>query len=141
MSCRSIVRALNDRYSYTLDPESVGRDKDAAYLESISEVKPFEPVLEVIEHFSGKLPMGIGTGTISHIAEKTLRQAGIEKYFDVVVCSDHVENHKPFPDTFLKCAELISVSPADCVVFEDGDLGIEAAKRAGMQWVDVMKYY
>ena len=51
-----------------------------------------------------------------------------------------MENHKPEPDTFLKCAELMNVDPAKCLVFEDGDRGVEAARRAGMQVVDVREY-
>ena len=49
--------------------------------------------------------------------------------------------YKPHPETFLKCAELMNVAPADCEVFEDGELGIEAAKRAGMIATDVRTWY
>jgi HAD superfamily hydrolase (TIGR01509 family) len=54
-----------------------------------------------------------------------------------VVGADQVANPKPAPDTFLRCAELLGVEPARCVVFEDARLGMEAATRAGMAVVDV----
>ena len=54
-----------------------------------------------------------------------------------VVAADHVVNHKPAPDTFLLCAERMGVAPEKCVVFEDADFGLQAAKRAGMDAVDV----
>ncbi|WP_155958181.1 HAD-IA family hydrolase, partial [Klebsiella aerogenes] len=53
------------------------------------------------------------------------------------VAADHVAQHKPAPDTFLLCAERMGVAPETCVVFEDADFGLEAAKRAGMDAVDV----
>jgi len=71
------------------------------------------------------------------MAEQLLSHLGVRHYFDVIVGADDVENHKPFPDTFLRCAELLQVAPQDCVVFEDADFGIEAATRANMDVVDV----
>ena len=44
---------------------------------------------------------------------------------------------KPAPDLFLLAAERLGVTPADCIVYEDGDPGLEAARRAGMRAVDV----
>ena len=45
--------------------------------------------------------------------------------------------HKPEPDVFLEAARRLRVEPATCVVFEDTDIGLEAARRAGMAGVDV----
>ena len=42
---------------------------------------------------------------------------------------------------FLKAAAQMNVSPKDCIVFEDGDLGIEAAKTAGMVVIDIRQFY
>jgi HAD superfamily hydrolase (TIGR01509 family) len=58
-----------------------------------------------------------------------------------MVTSEDVSNFKPNPETFLKCAELMGVEPAECEVFEDGVLGMQAAHKAGMMVVDVTKYY
>ncbi len=62
---------------------------------------------------------------------------GLRHYFSAVVAADRVVNHKPAPDTFLLCAERMGVAPEKCVVFEDADFGLQAAKRAGMDAVDV----
>lgn len=56
---------------------------------------------------------------------------------DAVVAADHVKHHKPAPDTFLLCAQRMGVQPTQCVVFEDADFGIQAARAAGMDAVDV----
>ena len=52
--------------------------------------------------------------------------------------ADQVANPKPAPDTFLRCAELLGVDARQCVVFEDSQLGLEAAARAGMVGIDVL---
>ena len=85
--------------------------------------------------------MAIGTGGSRRLALKTLEVIGLDRYFDILVSSEDVNQFKPHPETFLKCAELMGVEPADCEVFEDGILGIEAAQAAGMMVVDVTQYY
>ena len=62
-------------------------------------------------------------------------------FFDIVITANDIENPKPHPETFLKCAELMKVNPTDCIVFEDGILGMQAAATAGMQVVDVNEYF
>ena len=64
-----------------------------------------------------------------------------DKYFDILVSTEDIARPKPFPDTFLKCAELLGVEPAICEVFEDAQLGIQAAKAAGMMTKFVTDYY
>jgi HAD superfamily hydrolase (TIGR01509 family) len=66
---------------------------------------------------------------------------GLDKYFDILVSNEDVARPKPFPDTFLKCAELMGVPPSVCEVFEDAQLGIEAAQSAGMMSKLVTDYY
>jgi beta-phosphoglucomutase-like phosphatase (HAD superfamily) len=52
-----------------------------------------------------------------------------------MVSADDVASSKPHPETFLKCAEQLHVSPLDCVVFEDAPKGAESARNAGMDCV------
>ena len=104
-------------------------------------IRPVEPVAEIVKKYSGILPMAVGTGGHRAAVERTLEVTGMKKYFEIVVTANDVVNHKPHPDTFLKCAELMKVEPSLVEVFEDGDLGIEAAKRAGMIATDVRSWY
>ena len=115
--------------------------KEKRYEQNMYKAKPIEPVVKIIREFKGKLPMACGTGGSQYLAWKTLEIAGVKDCFEHVVAAEDVVNHKPFPDTFLKAAALIGVQPSDCEVYEDGQLGIDAAERAGMMWVDVTKYY
>jgi HAD superfamily hydrolase (TIGR01509 family) len=52
---------------------------------------------------------------------------------DALVTSEDVTRGKPYPDLFLLAAEKLGASPDKCVVIEDSDVGIESARRAGMQ--------
>jgi HAD superfamily hydrolase (TIGR01509 family) len=54
-----------------------------------------------------------------------------------VVTAEDTSRHKPEPDVFLEAARRLGVPPAGCIVYEDTDLGLEAARRAGMRFVDV----
>jgi len=104
-------------------------------------VTAIEPVAALARKYCGILPMAVGTGGHREAVEKTLEITGLRKYFDIIVTANDVERHKPDPETFLRCAVLMGVEPRFCEVFEDGDLGIEAAERAGMTATDVRGWY
>lgn len=104
-------------------------------------VKPIEPVADIVRKYYGILPMAVGTGGHRETVLRTLEITDLLKYFEIIVTANDVVNFKPHPETFLKCAELMNVEPSYTEVFEDGDLGIEAARRAGMIITDVRPWY
>jgi len=104
-------------------------------------IRPIEPVAEIVRKYHKILPMAIGTGGHREAVERTLEVTGMKEYFDIVITANDVKNHKPHPETFLLCAGRMEVSPEFIEVFEDGDLGIEAGKRAGMIVTDVRSWY
>ncbi len=132
---------VNEMYGLNLNAYEMGHYKEDEYEKMMHLIQPIEPVVEIIHQYNGKLPMAVGTGGYTRLAWKTLKIIGLDKYFEVLVSSEDVENHKPCPDTFLRCAELLGVDPAFCQVFEDGKLGIQAAETAGMMVVNVTDYY
>jgi HAD superfamily hydrolase (TIGR01509 family) len=104
-------------------------------------VKPIKPVTDIVRKYYGKLPMAVGTGGHREAVLRTLEITGLSKYFDIIVTANDVDNFKPHPETFLKCAELMNVDPHFIEVFEDGELGIEAARLGGMIVTDVRSWY
>lgn len=121
----------------SLDPHFLAAEKTAAVKAMLLEnVKPL-PLMEVVKAYHGRRPMAVGTGSEHSMAEALLTQLGVRELFSAVVGADDVQRHKPEPETFLRCAALMGVTPARCVVFEDADFGIQAAKAAGMAVVDV----
>lgn len=100
-------------------------------------VKP-TALIEVAKKYHGIKPMAIGTGAYTQEATTILGLCGLDKYIDAIVGADQVENPKPAPDTFLRCAELLGIPAEKCVVFEDSKLGLQAAASAGMAGIDVL---
>lgn len=108
---------------------------DHAYL-----LKEHKPVVDLMKKYYGQIPLAVGTGASRRSAEVQLEKLGLTRYFDAIVTADDVVKHKPEPETFLKCAELMGVEAEKCEVLEDGVLGMEAAKTAGMFLIDVRPY-
>ncbi|MCE5344931.1 MAG: HAD-IA family hydrolase [Bacteroidales bacterium] len=104
-------------------------------------VKPIKPVADIARKYYGKLPMSVGTGGHREAVERTLEITGLRKYFDIIVTANDVQHFKPDPETFLKCAEQMQIEPEFIEVFEDGDLGLEAAQEVGMTATDVRTWY
>jgi beta-phosphoglucomutase-like phosphatase (HAD superfamily) len=119
----------------------MGRYKELEYEKKMHLIRPIEPVMEVIRSYYGRLPLSVGTGGYHRLAWKTLEIVGLDSMISILVSSENVTHHKPHPETFLKCAEMMGVEPRYCHVFEDGRLGIEAARTAGMMVTDVTEYY
>lgn len=133
---KNLMKLLNLPY----DGSEIGHKKEEEFLKLIPKVVPLKLVEDVAKLYAGKLPMAIGSGGQKHTVDLTLKAIGYTHFFQSVVSADDVVKHKPHPDTFLKCAEEMNVAPEFCVVFEDGDPGIEAAVAAGMKYVDVRDY-
>ncbi len=131
------ARHIVERYKIDEAPEKLVKLKQHSFWELAHLLEPVDEVIAILNAYHGKLPVAIGTGASRKSAEVQLNALGIRDYFDAIVSADDVEKHKPHPETFLKCAELMNVEPRFCQVFEDGDLGIAAARKAGMMVTDV----
>jgi beta-phosphoglucomutase family hydrolase len=136
-----IVHLINEKQNLSLDPEMIVSEKESNFLENLHLVKPIDTVLDVFLENYGKVPMAIGTGSFRRVAIQILENIGIKDNVQYLVSADDVEHHKPSPDTFLQCAELINIDPKDCLVFEDAELGFQAASNAGMDFIDVRPFY
>ena len=135
------IKKLNEQFGTKMNAEEVGHFKEAEYEKIMYKMKPIIPVVDLVKKYYGKMPMAVGTGGYSRLAWKTMEILGLDKYFDILVSSNDITHPKPHPETFLKCAELLGVEPAFCEVFDDAELGIQAANSAGMMATLVTSYY
>ena len=134
---QKILAMLKQEQGLSFDPAEISRQKEESYLPLMAEVKLIEPVAAIAREHVGKLPMAVATGGRTKYIRPLLEGLGISDWFQAIVTSDDVKNHKPAPDTFLKAAALLGVPPEDCRAFEDTDLGMEAIRAAHMDAVDV----
>ena len=131
----------NCRLNGTVTVEQIMKVKLEEFYKTQHLIKPIEPVADIVRKYYDKLPMSVGTGGHREAVERTLEVTGLRKYFSIVITANDVKQYKPHPETFMKCAEMMNVEPKYIEVFEDGDLGIEAALKAGMIATDVRGWY
>ena len=133
-----ILEMLRDEHGLRVDDaQKLAQQKEEYFLELIHEVKRIEAVVEIARRWSWIKPLSVASGGFHRQIELTLDALGIRSLFTAVVCVEDYARGKPFPDPFLEAARRLKVPPADCVVFEDSVLGVEAAAAAGMQCVFV----
>ena len=131
-----LERIFPGRFS-AAEKDEMSLAKETAYQEA------FRRDLRLIEgldsflkeaHTSG-IKTAVGSAAILFNVDFVLDGLQVRQYIDAVVSAEDVAESKPHPETFLKCAELLDVAPADCLVFEDAPKGVESAYRAGMDCV------
>lgn len=128
---------INRIFGLNINAAEMGHYKELEYEKRMHLIKPVDHVVEIIRAYHGRLPMSVGTGGYKRLAWKSLEILGLDSFFTILVSAEDVSRHKPDPETFLKCAGLMGVSPAYCQVFEDGELGMRAAASAGMLAVNI----
>ncbi len=135
-----VLLRLKENHSLEYDAWTVTQAKEEAFGRLVPQALPIESVIVEARRFLGKIPMAVASGGQRELVEGTLVRLGIREWFPVVVGSQDTERGKPEPDLFLLAAERMGVAPEGCVVFEDAPAGLEAARRAGMQAVDVTRH-
>jgi beta-phosphoglucomutase family hydrolase len=134
-----IIKACKLNGSVTI--EEIMNEKLTEFYKQQHLVKAIDPVVDIVKKYYGILPMAVGTGGHREAVERTLQVTDLRKYFEIIVTANDVKNFKPHPETFLKCAEMMNIEPRYIEVFEDAELGLEAAKNAGMKVTDVRSWY
>jgi beta-phosphoglucomutase-like phosphatase (HAD superfamily) len=132
-----IIELLSEEQGIAVDAEKAGDEKEALFLKNLDRVNPNVPVCAIARKYHGKLPMAVASGGLRAIVIDQLVSIQVFDFFGAIVGAEDTELHKPNPDVFLEAASRIAIKPAQCLVFEDTDIGIEAACRAGMDYVDV----
>ena len=134
---RAIIETLNHRFGYNLDVETVQEAKEGRFVEMLHTIEEIKAVADIARAHHGKVPIAVASSGLGRIVHQTLTATGLMPLFDIVVTADDVEHGKPAPDLFLLAAQRLGVAPEDCIVYEDGDPGLEAAARANMRAIDV----
>ncbi len=140
-----IAVEINKAYGLNLDPKAVSEYKMDSFSRLDEEGEVIPDTHDVFMANLGKKKIAVGTGSQRVSAIKLLTRVEMLEKLDALVTATDVNNHKPHPETFLKACELIGLTPDECVVFEDTDLGKQAAHAGGMDCIMVtengLQYY
>lgn len=135
-----VVQEINKRYGTNFEPQEFATTKSGVFFEDyIEKTLPIDFVVAHLKAHHGRVKIAVVSGGSRRTVTKTLTVLGIVDLIEVMVCAGETPNGKPFPDPFLRAAELLGVAPERCFVFEDGEPGVAAATAAGMQSVRVDK--
>ena len=95
-------------------------------------------IAEAIEQLRAVgLTLAITSSSVASSIDTILRRLGLREAFSLIVDGSEVRNGKPDPEAYLLTARKLELPPARCIVFEDSEVGVVAAKRAGMYCVGV----
>lgn len=115
----------------------LGYEKEAIYREIYAPtIAPTRGLTEFLsESRRWGLKCAVGSSGCMANVDFVLDGCGIRDSFEAVVAGDRVSRCKPDPEIYLTAAAALGLAPAECIVFEDAEAGIEAGKRAGMKVV------
>jgi HAD superfamily hydrolase (TIGR01509 family) len=132
-----IVALLNEKQGLAMRAEQVLQQTESFYLESLPKLKAVPEVLEHIEASHGRVRFALVSGGTRKSVEASLTVLGLLDKFEVFVCAGDYRKAKPDPEPFLLAAARLGVRAEACLVFEDAEPGIAAARAAGMAAVKV----
>ena len=136
-----IIRILADEQRVEVDAHKAAIAKENAFLELLHLLEPIHYVVEVARYFHKRLPMIVASGGFREVIKKQITLIGCDGLFDDIVSAEDTERHKPEPDVFLEAARRAGADPTRCLVYEDSDLGLQAARSAEMDYIDVRKFH
>jgi beta-phosphoglucomutase family hydrolase len=137
MPTDKIIAALNERQELNMPVEAVCSRKEDLYFELLPQLKAVPEVLEHIEAQHGRIPFAVVSGSTRESVTASLTSLKLLDKFDALVCAGDYRKGKPDPEAFLLAAHKLGMAPQACLVFEDTEMGIQAATAAGMASVKI----
>lgn len=113
--------------------EKLSKEKEEIYYELARNKLKSKPGVEdfIQKALDSGLKIAVASSGVLDKIEFSLQQTGLRKYFSIIVDTRQVQRGKPYPDLFLKAAELLSIPIQKCMIIEDSISGIEAGKASG----------
>ena len=139
MPVREIISLMNKQQGLRMPVDATAIRKESLYYENLHRLTAVPEVLEVIESAHGTIPFAVVSGSTRESVVASLETLRLLDKFQTLVCAGDYQRSKPHPEAFLLAAERLDVAPEKCLVFEDTDMGIQAATAAGMASVKVLQ--
>jgi HAD superfamily hydrolase (TIGR01509 family) len=143
MPAAEIIATLGRQQSIAMPIAEVERRKEALYYEVLHDLRAVPEVLAEIDRNcalgAAKLPMAVVSGSTRDSVTRSLIALGLLDHFATLVCAGDYIRSKPDPEPFLIAAQRLGVAPSACLVFEDTEMGIQAATAAGMASIKILQ--
>jgi HAD superfamily hydrolase (TIGR01509 family) len=137
MPVTEIIASLNQRHGLSMPVAAIQKRKEEMFYANLPHMKAVPEVLEHIEAQHGQIPFAVVSGSTQESVRASLTTLKLLDRFETLVCAGDYVQSKPHPEPYLMAANRLGIAPEDCLVFEDTDMGIEAATAAGMASVKV----
>lgn len=137
LTAAAFLKEFNQTFGYTIAMAMLETERQQQFARLVHQVQAVPAVVAIAHANYGQVPMAIASNGQRSVVEPTIDAIGMRSLFNTIVTVNDVNVGKPAPDLFLLAAERMGVAPQQCIVYEDSDLGLEAAEKAGMRWVDV----
>ena len=111
--------------------------KKALYRKYLTLAKPNTGLLALLGMCRGECSLALVTTASRENTQDILRAFGLENFFDLVLAHEDIAHSKPDPEGYLKAMQYFGASPEECIIFEDSETGLEAARRSGAQYFTV----
>ena len=137
-SLEIILERANKNYT-DAQKQAMAARKNDYYVALIGKLTPMDILPGAMDVLTALAKKGvkIAIGSSSRNTPVILKQIGLDKAFDAVADGNQITRSKPDPEVFLLAAKLLKLAPADCLVVEDADAGVEAALAGGMKALGV----
>jgi HAD superfamily hydrolase (TIGR01509 family) len=120
------------------DASEVAKRKRQIYAARLGEIAVNRPLLTLLLALRGSMKIALVTSAARPTVDLLLQAQGLREIFDIVITGDDVGQHKPHPEPYQRAAILLDVSPEECLVFEDSDIGVASAEAFGAQVLRVV---
>ncbi len=138
-STKDILEDFKKNYSIEESIETFTKKKNKYYLNIAKNNTVVFPemhkFLDLLK--ANNYPIALASGSSTEIIDEILFITGLKNFFDVTLSSESVKKGKPAPDVFLETAKLLQIPPENCLVLEDTNYGVEAAKNASMYCIAI----
>jgi beta-phosphoglucomutase family hydrolase len=135
MTAKQMFTGLIAKYKLDTTIEKIFNEKEQIMFRLLeTDAQPVKGVIELLHKLKEKqVKLAVASSSHRRLVQYVLRKLEITEVFDSIISAEDVEHGKPDPEIFLKSAKRLNVSPAECLVVEDAELGVEAAIAAGMK--------
>jgi HAD superfamily hydrolase (TIGR01509 family) len=139
MSSENMWEDIIPKYGLPFCSQELVQKKHWHYLQYLSRAKNLRPIegipFLVRAAYKNGFKLLVASSSPHEIIEIVLRKFKLAEYFSASVSGTELPQSKPHPGIFLKAAKLANTEPANCLVIEDAENGVKAAKAAGMKCV------